>query len=214
MYHTVAGKQQQLENVASDQVPVDTVDGLVTCCLTDSSKTPASQESLPSRTIRQQPKSNEPIDNIYESAPIVATTPIPKSKYEKNNDITLNNNNSCCKECRTTNNPYQIDNVTFSKPCLRKLVRKSRSRKQKNNTQEACPPTRMRSLSVGNENTYRHRRATGTLNGEMEFNGDVSSGASGKDRNDECLNNLKRNDLIDIIRESMEKSRLCFQSNG
>lgn len=52
------------------------------------------------------------------------------------------------------------------------------------------------------------------LNGEVDFTGDVSSGASGKGRNDECLNNMKRNDLIDIIRESMEKSRLCFQSNG
>lgn len=30
-----------------------------------------------------------------------------------------------------------------------------------------------------------------------------------------CSNNgLKRNELIDIIRESMEKNRLCFQQNG
>lgn len=146
-------------------------------------------------------KSNERTENVYETVPIA-------TKYEKN-DVPLNNNIACCRDCRPA---YQIDNVAVSRPCLRKLIRKSRSRKQKN-VAEQCPNTRIRSLSVGNENTYRNRRVV-NLNGEVDFTGDVSSGASGKDRNDECLNNLKRNDLIDIIRESMEKSRLCFQSNG
>lgn len=144
-------------------------------------------------------KTVQAVENIYESAPMVSnenTTPQTKTKCDK---VTLNNNNSCCQDCRVTNQLYQ-DNVTISKPCARRIGRKSRSRKQKN-AQDAHPAARIRSLSVGNENSFRN-------------NGDASSGASGKDRNDECLNNLRRNDLIDIIRESMEKSRLCFQTNG
>ena len=75
----------------------------------------------------------------------------------------------------------------------RKFVLKSRSKKQK--TQSSCH-ARVRSLSVGNENCYRNDRNLAVEN------------------SDACLNNLRRNDLIDIIRESMEKNRLCFQSNG
>lgn len=174
---------------------MDTVDGVgITCRLSPDPSKILGRANLS--------KSNERTENIYESAPIVA-------KYERN-DVPLNNNIACCRDCRPTTN-YQVGNSAASKPCLRKLIRKSRSRKQKNTT-EQCPTTRLRSLSVGNENTHRNRRVA-HINGE-DFAGDGSSGASGKDRNDECLNNLKRNDLIDIIRESMEKSRLCFQSNG
>lgn len=187
--------KQITETGGSNPNAMDTVDGVgITCCsLPDPTK-------ILSRT--NLSKSNERSEHIYESAPIVA-------KYERN-DVPLNNNITCCRDCRPTTK-YQIDNPTVSKPCLRKLIRKSRSRKQKN-TIEKCPMTRIRSLSVGNENTHRNHRVA-HINGE-DFAGDGSSGASGKDRNDECLNNLKRNDLIDIIRESMEKSRLCFQSNG
>ncbi|XP_031630898.1 protein naked cuticle [Contarinia nasturtii] len=168
----------------------DTVDGRIgNCCANESAK-----------NHHRQQKSSQTTENIYESAPISNENSAPTSK-SKCDKVTLNNNNSCCQDCRVTNQLYQIETVPISKPCARRIGRKSRSRKQKN-SQDSHPATRIRSLSVGNENSFRNS------------NGDASSGASGKDRNDECLNNLRRNDLIDIIRESMEKSRLCFQSNG
>lgn len=99
-----------------------------------------------------------------------------------------------CRECS-----MQCPLIDVSVPCkpisTRKVLRKSRARKQK--AQETCH-ARVRSLSVGNENSFRS---------EMN-NGNSVEGA------EECLNNLRRNDLIDIIRESMEKNRLCFQSTG
>lgn len=197
---------------------VDTTDAELTSCTMQEHnlKKPTSQESLQNgiRYHRQLKSCEKPTENIYESAPIVENaqtnpmtasqrTPAAPSKCKNEKfDLTFNNNNAtCCRDCRTTNS-YQIDSAPFSKPSVRKLIRKSRSRKQKN-TQETCPRTRLRSLSVGNENSYRNQRF-------------MSSGgeAGGKERNEEYLNNLRRNDLIDIIRESMEKSRLCFQSNG
>lgn len=98
-----------------------------------------------------------------------------------------------CRECS-----MQCPLIDVSVPCkpisTRKVLRKSRARKQK--AQETCH-ARVRSLSVGNENSFRNDIANGNrVEGE------------------ECLNNLRRNDLIDIIRESMEKNRLCFQSTG
>lgn len=170
----------------------DTVDGrLGPCCMTENIKG------------HRHPKSSQTNENIYESAPVSNENAPQQSKTKSDKvNVTLNNNNFCCQDCRVTNQLYQIDNVPGSKPCARKIIgRKSRSRKSKND-QDSNPGTRIRSLSVGNENSFRN------------CNGDASSGVSGKDRNEECLNNLRRNDLIDIIRESMEKSRLCFQSNG
>lgn len=219
------------QSADSNRISKDTVDGgLSPCCLTENSFK-KSQESLHAAP-RCRPSNStcdRQTENIYESAPIVtenivpptkASTPMantPKNKIEKI-DLTFNNNGaSCCRDCRATN-PYQIDTAVISKPSVRKLIRKSRSRKQQKNAQDSCPQTRVRSLSVGNENSFRtgNRRALngGGVGAELELNGDVSSGASAKERNDECLNSLRRNDLIDIIRESMEKSRLCFQSNG
>lgn len=174
----------------SNRMPKDTVDGrLAPCCVNINEN----------GKIHRQPKSNQINENIYESAQILSENAAPTSKTKSDKaNVTLNNNSSCCQDCRVTNQLYQMDNLPISKPCARKIGRKSRSRKQKN-AQDSHPAARIRSLSVGNENSFRNSN---------------SSGASGKDRNDECLNNLRRNDLIDIIRESMEKSRLCFQSNG
>lgn len=99
-----------------------------------------------------------------------------------------------CRECS-----MQCPLIDVSVPCkpvsTRKVLRKSRARKQK--AQETCH-ARVRSLSVGNENSFRN---------EMNNSNSVEG-------TEECLNNLRRNDLIDIIRESMEKNRLCFQSTG
>lgn len=186
----VTGKHQTEQN---NRMSKDTVDGrLAPCCINDPTK------------LQRQPKTQQTIENIYETAPNESSAaPVPKIKCDKAGGVTLNNNDSCCQDCRGPNQPYHVGAVqAVSKPCVRRLGRKSRSRKQKS-LHDSHPAARIRSLSVGNENSYRN------------CNGDASSGASGKlDRNDECLNNLRRNDLIDIIRESMEKSRLCFQSNG
>lgn len=174
----------------TNRMSKDTVDRrLETCCVNET------------KHHRQTKTTQQHNENIYESAPISneKTGQTSKTKCDK---VMLNNNNSCCQDCRVTNQLCQLDDVPISKPCSRKIGRKSRSRKQKN-APDLYPATRIRSLSVGNENRFRNSNG-----------GDASSGASGKGRNDEYLNNLRRNDLIDIIRESMEKSRLCFQSNG
>lgn len=191
----IVSDKHQVEQI--NRTSKDTVDGrLAPCCIVNDTAKP-----------QRQPKSSQTTENIYESAPIVPNengVSVPKIKYDGASvpKVTLNNNNSCCQDCRIINQPPgQMDIIPIPKPCVRRLGRKSRSRKQKN-PHESHPAARIRSLSVGNENSFRNS------------NGDASSGASGKDRNDECLNNLRRNDLIDIIRESMEKSRLCFQSNG
>lgn len=175
-------------------------------------ETPVSQESLPTSSRRQT--TAQPIsENIYESAPIV--TSIKKSVLQKTKNEPINNSNSCCHDCRINQCPIYTVPVS-GKPSVRKLIRKSRSRKQKG--QETCH-ARIRSLSVGNETSFLNNVRRGGSGGasrieQIENNGDASSGVSGKERNEECLNNLRRNDLIDIIRESMEKNRLCFPSNG
>lgn len=162
--------KSQLET--SQAVSKDTTDGRTTPCCTN--------ENV---EVQRQVKVNVPTE--------ISTT---KSMCDK---FTAVDRNTCCQDCQRS--PLNCaDGMYNSRPCVRRIGRKSRGRK----TQYYHPATRTRSLSVGNENSYRNN------------NGDASSGASGKDRNEECLNNLRRNDLIDIIRESMEKSRLCFQSNG
>lgn len=170
----------------------DTLVGqIIPCCNNENEKS------------QRQVKTNETTENIYEKTPvaiILNESEISPGKFVCDKVMLSNNNNTCCQDCRPSASPNCIDGIPNSRPCVRRLAHKSRSRKTKSH--EYYPATRTRSLSVGNENSYRNS------------NGDASSGASGKDRNDECLNNLRRNDLIDIIRESMEKSRLCFQSNG
>lgn len=229
-------ERQQLENIAARTASRDTTDSRVaTCCLATTTTatvaataaehvdTSASHESSQRRAHWTTQRGSDGVDvpdcpSSEPSAPFVAaigtaaaTVVTPKTKNEKI-DFTFDNNGICCRLCRSARCP--IDGSAFlgsgGKPSVRKLIRKSRSRKQKTN--EACH-ARIRSLSVGNEASFRNssRRNGRTVDG---IGGDGSSGASGKERNAECLNNLRRNDLIDIIRESMEKNRLCFQSNG
>lgn len=171
--------QLELSNVMSKDI---TDDQITPCCANINGE------------LQRQVKANEATESVY--APILSNenfASTAKSMYEK---VTLNDNHACCQDCQTST-PNYADGMYISRPCMRRIVRKSRKKMHYHH-----PATRTRSLSVGNENNYRNN------------NGDASSGASGKGRNDECLNNLRRNDLIDIIRESMEKSRLCFQSNG
>lgn len=161
-------KNDRYQPETSHVVSKDAIDGLITPCCVN--------------------------ENAEVQRQIKAEISTVKSMCDK---VTVNDNNPCCPDCRRST-PNCADGMYNSRPCVRRIVRKSRGRK----TQNYQPATRIRSLSVGNENSYRNN------------NGDASSGASGKERNDECVNSLRRNDLIDIIRESMEKSRLCFQSNG
>lgn len=190
MQPTYLVENQSISDViAENDKSKDTIDGHLTPCCN-----PNDAIMNDSTQLQRQSKSNQTTEMVHEGAQMENVTSISKSKCDKVN------NNACCRDCRVTSQPYQTDGILNSKPCVRRIIRKSRSRKPKPN--DLHPAARIRSLSVGNENSYRNS------------NGDASSGASGKDRNDECLNNLRRNDLIDIIRESMEKSRLCFQSNG
>lgn len=220
-------ERQQLENSFARTTSKETTDSRVaTCCLATTTaehteSTPASHESLQRRGHWPQRSSDGADGAEYPSevsAPmagaaigtIVPATVTPKTKIDKL-DLTFDNNGICCRDCRSARCAIDGDAMIGSggKPSVRKLIRKSRSRKQK--TQETCH-ARIRSLSVGNEASFRNssRRNGRTVD---IIGGDGSSGASGKERNVECLNNLRRNDLIDIIRESMEKNRLCFQTN-
>lgn len=134
-------------------------------------------------------KSGNTQESVYETINNFKCCTKPSLRIDEN-IIEVNG----CRECA-----MQCPLIDVSVPCKpvssRKVLRKSRARKQK--APETCH-ARVRSLSVGNENSFRN---------EMN-NGNSVEGA------EECLNNLRRNDLIDIIRESMEKNRLCFQSTG
>uniref|UniRef100_A0A336MPD1 CSON014851 protein n=1 Tax=Culicoides sonorensis TaxID=179676 RepID=A0A336MPD1_CULSO len=110
------------------------------------------------------------------------------SNSNKNNDI--DNCNILCKDCPAQVCPFDI--ALQKSNNNRKMLRKSRSRKQKNGV-EGKP--RARSLSVGHENMWKME------NGRNE-------------EQQQCWKSpLKRHELIEIIRESMEKNRLCFQPN-
>lgn len=105
----------------------------------------------------------------------------------------------------------------------------------------SVPIPRARSLSVGNEQRWRrHPNETGTpvlraganrgvdifdqedplnglenisnVGGAVKCNG---GGIIGGKSDEECWrSSLRRRELIEIIRESMEKNRLCFQTNN
>jgi hypothetical protein len=72
---------------------------------------------------------------------------------------------------------------------------------------------RVRSLSVGNENKWKYAyHANNILNEQQGYQKQQKQFLSTK----ECeWNNtdLRRQELIEIIKDSMEKNRLCFQSN-
>ncbi|KAJ6647861.1 Protein naked cuticle like [Pseudolycoriella hygida] len=135
------------------------------------------------------PKMSTTRESIYETLNDFKCCAKPSLRIDEN-IIEVNG----CRECS-----MQCPLIDVSVPCkpmgTRKVLRKSRARKQRGlQTYHA----RVRSLSVGNESSFRNKTN----------NGNLVEGA------EECLNNLRRNDLIDIIRESMEKNRLCFQSTG
>ncbi|XP_067643471.1 protein naked cuticle isoform X2 [Eurosta solidaginis] len=117
-----------------------------------------------------------------------------------------------------------------------KMLRKARKQK------DHCIETRQRSLSVGNEACWynshvqqqQQQQKQGKLEQTQQQLGDVVDGVQlrnphknptnnttaaiwmQRQRNSaECWNTaLNRNELMSIIRESMEKNRLCFQMSG
>lgn len=106
----------------------------------------------------------------------------------KHNDI--DNCNIICKECPIQTCPFEL---VVDKTKKRRMLRKSRSRKQNNIGNENHEKPRARSLSIGHENIWK-----------ME----------NRNEDQQCWKSpLKRHELIEIIRESMEKNRLCFQPN-
>lgn len=107
----------------------------------------------------------------------------------KHNDV--DNCNIICKECPVQTCPFDL---AVQKSNKRRMLRKSRSRKQKNCAGgEGQMKPRARSLSVGHENMWK---------------------MDNRNEEQQCWKSpLKRHELIEIIRESMEKNRLCFQTN-
>ncbi|XP_061396252.1 protein naked cuticle [Musca vetustissima] len=112
-----------------------------------------------------------------------------------------------------------------------KLLRKSRKQKPL----QDCNQIRQRSLSVGNETCWNRRHLQKSQNpnqlawvDQQLNNTDLldsvqlhntfqaeNTSVSQMRSSAECWKTpLNRNDLISIIRESMEKNRLCFQLNG
>jgi len=79
-----------------------------------------------------------------------------------------------------------------------------------------APIARVRSLSVGNEHKWRNARVNESLQQQAPM--EKATQEDDFPAKEEChLNNsnsnLRRHELIEIIKESMEKNRLCFQGN-
>lgn len=105
------------------------------------------------------------------------------TKKIENNLINIECNETC-RDCT-----INLEVTNCKQTGRKKILRKSRSRKQKSGDEQ--PVARVRSLSVGNENVWNRIESA-----------------------EECWkSSLRRHELIEIIRESMEKNRLCFQSN-
>lgn len=199
--------------VAATSTDNNTSNKLLSCCNNgiDTKTTPLSQDNTKKLSNNIDCNNTE---NVYEKLSNFKCCPIKSNIRIIENKADLIGGG--CKECELeyplvdislpiNNNQQSVTPIAIAaanKSNVKKFIRKSRSKKQKSTIQQhitvdSCEPMpRVRSLSVGNENCYRNRN-------NIKVNG-----------GDDCLNNLRRNDLIDIIRESMEKNRLCFQPNG
>lgn len=192
--------------------PVETQPDQQRCCASleaaaptkpDNRMSPTKTASTVTTTIRNNCADDE---NVYESVEAIKCCS-PKPAVEallRLEDAQNEVANYSCRECSSQCPLIDVSSVTMAANKPRKIMRKSRSKKQKT---PKSSQARVRSLSVGNENCYQ-KNGDGALV--------VIGGIAGKtiEAGEECLNNLRRNDLIDIIRESMEKNRLCFQTNG
>ncbi|KAL5283117.1 NKD1 family protein [Megaselia abdita] len=137
-----------------------------------------------------------------------------KSNIKCENDFELRNNLKQNCSSKKSNTLQETPDCTPKREVkVKPAVRKPR-RIKKNES-------RQRSLSVGNEAAWKSKQKHKCpINCRNTKNTQYGIGGSAGDlentqHTSSCNNNgLKRNELIDIIRESMEKNRLCFQTNG
>lgn len=115
---------------------------------------------------------------------------VPLDNSHVVNNLQIKEENDECQDCT-------LEVAAHKHNLRKKLLRKSRHRKYVKESQIEEPISRVRSLSVGNENCYNEIDGGGVVGGP----GDC------------WKSSIRRHELIEIIRDSMEKNRLCFQSN-
>lgn len=198
--HKSTDLQQQPRVCSSNEKPI-------TAALDNRNSTSSTPCKTPTTIIRNNCTEGA-ADNLYESinkssTPAKRPSSAAVAAMQRLEEAQLEMANYSCREC-SSQCPLLDQSVAAAPTKSRKLMRKSRSKKQKT---QISSQARVRSLSVGNENCYQMAAASANVAAA-----NVAQLIEGGE--EECLNNLRRNDLIDIIRESMEKNRLCFQSNG
>jgi hypothetical protein len=136
---------------------------------------------------QQQQRTSEP------QAPNCCLLDVNHCSFHIDEQINKNDTPTCTVICRDCSiDPNSLLSNCNKPSSKKKLLRKSRSRRPKQSSDEPPPVARMRSLSVGNENCYKNIQQT---------------------QDERWKSSLRRHELIQIIRESMEKNRLCFQAN-
>lgn len=173
----------KINRISKDSSTTNTTDSAVENCI---------NKNIKNDGVTQPPKVINENQNVYETiANLKFCTPNGKlngcspldNSYVVNN-LQIKEENEDCQDC-------SLEVAAHKHTLRKKLLRKSRHRKHAKESQIEEPISRMRSLSVGNENCYNEVDGTG-----------------------QCWkSSLRRHELIEIIRDSMEKNRLCFQSN-
>ncbi|SPP76546.1 protein naked cuticle isoform X1 [Drosophila guanche] len=172
-------------------------------------------------------------DNTYENMLNLKQEQQPQQPTGNSNDV------ADCPSHRQLHHQRQQD--IYMKQATQRVKMLRRARKQK--YQDHCMETRQRSLSVGNDWQHRHlpqSQQPQAANKSASVSPPPASGGElmldgvqlrqprhhqsqtqshhqqqQQRKSAECWKSaLNRNDLISIIRESMEKNRLCFQLNG
>lgn len=142
------------------------------------------QTTLPQKIINDNQNLYESLQNLKFCPPNIKNS-CHKSPIDNNivNNLQIKEEEDTCRDC-------SLEVAAHKHNLRKKLLRKSRAKKQAKEQIEE-PVSRVRSLSVGNENCYNET-----------------------ENNEECWkSSIRRHELIEIIRESMEKNRLCFQTN-
>lgn len=182
--------------------------------------------------IHNSTKTNENLNidknNVYES---INNLKCCNQSHTIDNLLSTKNNKNIeiYKNCQPQNSPERLhidENVTYVTKCQqknvpsskKKLLRKSRSRRQRVSQSrrdseiifvkilfliQQSSEARVRSLSVGNEQKWKKQQEEEKT---QEF-------VTAKDCQLNNSTNLRRHELIEIIKDSMEKNRLCFQAN-
>ncbi|CRL02675.1 CLUMA_CG015871, isoform A, partial [Clunio marinus] len=171
---------------------------------------PFPNEVVINNSMKASENLNNDKNNMYES--INNLKCCNQSNTIDNLFTTKNNKNiEIYKNCQPCYSPERLhiheNNVNYDTKChkkhipnsKKKLLRRSRSRRHQRSSE-----VRVRSLSVGNDHKWRRQQQVDEK--ETEF-------ISSKDCKLNNGTNLRRDELIEIIKDSMEKNRLCFQGN-